>query len=164
MTEDSAAGDKSTDGVLADKRSIDAVTEGLADEGLMGTTDEVLIDNELTEGLLTDEELRKGEGPTDEQELADDELTEGRTEELTDEGRTGKEMAGKVLTDDESTEAKRQRTGGEMAGCLTDGRLVDDEAGVDEVFCNCKWILIPPRPILGPNSFPVIALMIRFEL
>ena len=64
VTEDSAAGDKSTDGVLADKRSIDAVTEGLADEGLMGMTDEVLIDDELI-GLLTDEELRKGEGPTD---------------------------------------------------------------------------------------------------
>ena len=57
VTDDSAAGDKSTDGVLADKRSIDAVTEGLADEGLMGTTDKLLIDDELTEGLLTDEEL-----------------------------------------------------------------------------------------------------------
>jgi len=155
VTDDSAAGDKSTDGVLADKRSIDAVTEGLADEGLMGTTDEVLIDNELTEGLMTDEELRKGEGPTDEQELADDEFTEGRT---------CKGTAGKVLTDDESTEAKRQRTGGEMAGCLTDGRLVDDEAEAEQVFCNCKWILIPPQPILGVNSFPVIALIIRLDL
>jgi hypothetical protein len=37
------------------------------------------------------------EGPTDEQELADDELTEGRTEELADEGPTGKGMIGKVL-------------------------------------------------------------------
>ena len=36
VTDDRAAGDKSTDGVLTDKRSIDAVTEGLADEGLTG--------------------------------------------------------------------------------------------------------------------------------
>ena len=61
-----------------------------------------------------------------------------------------------------------------MTGCLTDGRLEDDEAGVDEaapdeveadqVFGNCKWILIPPWPILGANSFPVIALIIRLDL
>ena len=135
MTNDRAVGDKSTDGTLTDKRSIDAVIQGLAEEGLTGKgmTDEVLTNN----GGITD--------------ATDSELTEGWAE------------------------AKEEHlTDGEMTRCLTDGQPEDDEAGVDkavndeveadQVFCNSIWILIPSQPILGANSFPVIALTICFDL
>ena len=91
------------------KRSIDAATEGLADEGLTGTTDKVPIDDDLTEGLLTDEELRKGEGQTDEQELAD-----GRIDRRTDRrtGPTGKGTIG-ILTEGELAKAKKGSGQGE---------------------------------------------------
>ena len=104
------------------------------DEG--PTDEEELADDELTGGLTEAKEWRAGGGmtkrgtddePVDEEltgdeltgnELPDDELTEGPAEELTDEGPTGKGTTGKVLTDGESTEAKKRRIGGEMTRVL----------------------------------------------
>src|SRR5205814_5727828 len=49
-------------------------------------------------------------------------------------------------------------------GPKEDGPKDEGLTGAEVTFCNFKWTLIPPRLILGANSFPVIALIIRVDL
>ena len=80
----------------------------------------------------------EGEGTTDGKLVSTD---KGQTGE----GQTDKELTGEEIPRDE-VPTDRILTGAEMT------------------LCNFKWTFIPPRFILGANSFPVIALTIRFDL